>query len=110
MTPTTSAPAAEPERILARIRVILDKASLVPDEKLSDIRGILAAAIAGQAPRPDGALAEARRTALEEAAKVAEAADRTGREWVQDSLWDAMRKQTAKDIRSLLATPENRND
>jgi hypothetical protein len=41
---------------------------------------------------------------IEECAKVAEAADRTGPEWVRDSLWDHMRLQTAADIRALKST------
>lgn len=39
--------------------------------------------------------------AIEAAARAAEAADRTGREWVPGSLWDAIKKDTARDIRKL---------
>lgn len=39
--------------------------------------------------------------AIEAAAQAAEAPDRTGREWVPGSLWDAIKKDTARDIRKL---------
>lgn len=44
-------------------------------------------------------------SAIEAAAKAAEAPDRTGREWVPGSLWDAIKKDTARDIRRLKVHP-----
>ncbi len=35
----------------------------------------------------------------ERCAKVAEALDRSGREWVKDSLFDSIRKEIAREIR-----------
>jgi hypothetical protein len=43
--------------------------------------------------------------AIEAAAKAAAAPDRTGREWVPGSLWDAIKKDTARDIRRLKLHP-----
>lgn len=42
--------------------------------------------------------------AIEAAARAAESPDRTGREWVSGSLWDALKKDTARDIRKLKIT------
>lgn len=39
--------------------------------------------------------------AIEAAALAAEAPDRTGREWVPGCLWDAIKKDTSRDIRRL---------
>lgn len=39
--------------------------------------------------------------AIEAAAVAAEAPDRRGREWVPGSLWDAIKQDTASDIRKL---------
>ena len=43
--------------------------------------------------------------AIEAAAIAAEAPGRTGRDWVPDSLWDAIKKDTARDIRRLKVSP-----
>jgi hypothetical protein len=44
--------------------------------------------------------------AIEAAALTAEAPDRIGREWVPGSLWDAIKKDTASDIRKLKIDPD----
>lgn len=47
-------------------------------------------------------MTEAERNALiEECAVAAEAQDRTGREWVRDSLWDAILKRAGRNVRAL---------
>ena len=46
-------------------------------------------------------LHQVRVAALEEAASAAEALDRSGREWVPDSLWANVKADTARAIRAL---------
>jgi hypothetical protein len=38
---------------------------------------------------------------IEQCAVAAEAQDRTGREWVKDSLWDAVMKRAGQNVRAL---------
>lgn len=45
--------------------------------------------------------------AIRAAAMVAEAPDRSGREWVPGSLWEAIRIDTARDILKLLIDEES---
>lgn len=49
--------------------------------------------------------AAGRDAVIEECAKVAEALDRVGREWVPDSIWDKINRDAAKRIRALKETP-----
>ncbi|MBX5253339.1 hypothetical protein HJC03_23505 [Rhizobium sp. NLR4b] len=44
---------------------------------------------------------EERDAVIEECARKAEALDRTGREWVKDSLWANIKRETAASIRRL---------
>ena len=47
-------------------------------------------------------MTEAERNAvIEECAQAAEAQDRTGREWVRDSLWDNILKRAGQNVRAL---------
>jgi hypothetical protein len=43
----------------------------------------------------------ARETTIEECAVAAEAFDRTGREWVRESLWQKMMKRAGANVRAL---------
>lgn len=48
--------------------------------------------------------------AIRAAAMVAENPDRSGREWVPGSLWEAMRIDTARDILKLLIDEDDEPD
>lgn len=44
---------------------------------------------------------EERNAVIEECAQAARLADRVGREWVQDSLWDKITERAAEAVRKL---------
>jgi len=71
--------------------------------------------MAAHLPRPPGTedfdvmttRAQIWNEAIRAAAKAAEAPDRAGREWVFDSVWDHIKKDTARDILKLLIDEGN---